>query len=123
MASAGCLTGWMARTAPSVVAAARLPAARIFGLHVLIALRLLLRIAPGAAVLALLPIPGGNLDQNRAYNHLMDLRSDLYYAAQRSQNLQEFREMIRDMRLRKEREEEFKRNQRTAPPPQEPPTP
>ena len=76
-----------------------------------------------AAVLALLPIPGGNLDQNRAYNHLMELRSDLYYAAQQSQNLKEFREMIRDMRLRKEREEEFKRNQRTAPPPQEPPTP
>jgi len=76
-----------------------------------------------AAVLALLPIPGGNLDQNRAYNHLMELRSDLYHAAQQSQNLQEFREMIRDMRLRKEREEEFKRNQRTAPPPQEPPTP
>ena len=25
--------------------------------------------------------------------------------------------MIRDMRLRKEREEEFERNQRTAPPP------
>src|SRR5262249_19398482 len=26
-----------------------------------------------AAVLALLPISGGNIDQNRAYNHLMDL--------------------------------------------------
>ena len=52
-----------------------------------------------AAVLALLPIPGGNLDQNRAYNHLMEMRSDLYYAAQQSQNLQEFRQMIRDMRL------------------------
>jgi hypothetical protein len=76
-----------------------------------------------AAVLALLPIPGGNLDQNRAYNHLMGLRADLYYAAQRSQNLQEFKDMIRDMRLRKEREEEFERNQRTAPPPAEPPTP
>lgn len=76
-----------------------------------------------AAVLALLPIPGGNIDQNRAYNHLMGMRADLQYAAQRSQNLQEFKEMIRDMRLRKEREEEFKRNQRTAPPPEEPPTP
>jgi hypothetical protein len=76
-----------------------------------------------SAVLALIPIPAGNLDQNRAYNHLMDLRSDLYYAAQQSQNLQEFKAMIRDMRLRKEREEEFKRNQRTAPPPEEPPTP
>jgi hypothetical protein len=76
-----------------------------------------------AAVLALLPISGGNIDRNRAYNHLMEMRADLQYAAQRSQNLQEFKDMIRDMRLRKEREEEFKRNQRTAPPPEEPPTP
>ena len=76
-----------------------------------------------AAVLALLPIPGGNIDQNRAYNHLMSMRADLQYAAQRSQNLQEFKDMIRDMRLRKEREREFERNQRTAPPPEEPPTP
>jgi hypothetical protein len=77
-----------------------------------------------AAVLALLPIPTtGNIDQNHAYNRLMSMRADLQYAAQRSQNLQEFKDMIRDMRLRKEREEEFKRNQRTAPPPQEPPTP
>jgi hypothetical protein len=70
-----------------------------------------------AAVLALLPIPAGNVDQNRAYNHLMDLRADLQYAAQRSENLDEFKSMIRDMRLRKEREREFERNQRTAPPP------
>jgi len=70
-----------------------------------------------SAVLALLPIPGGNLDQNRAYNHLMDLRADLQYAAQRADNLEEFKLMIRDMRLRKEREREFERNQRTAPPP------
>jgi len=76
-----------------------------------------------AAVLALLPIPAGNIDQNRAYNHLMSMRADLQQAAQRSQNLQEFKDMIRDMRLRKEREEEFERNQRTAPPPEEPPTP
>lgn len=77
-----------------------------------------------AVVLALLPLPGsGNVDQNRAYNHLMSMRADLQYAAQRSQNLQDFKDMIRDMRLRKEREEEFERNQRTAPPPEEPPTP
>ena len=68
-------------------------------------------------MLALLPIPAGNVDQNRAYNHLMDLRADLQYAAQRSENLDEFKSMIRDMRLRKEREREFERNQRTAPPP------
>ena len=61
-------------------------------------------------VLALLPIPAGNIDQNRAYNHLMAMRADLQQAARRSQNLQEFKDMIRDMRLRKEREEEFKRN-------------
>jgi hypothetical protein len=73
-----------------------------------------------AAVLALLPIPGGNIDQNRAYNHLMEMRSDLQQAAQRAQNLDEFKEMIREMRLRKEREREFERNQRTAPPPEEP---
>jgi hypothetical protein len=76
-----------------------------------------------AVVLALLPIPAGNIDQNRAYNHLMAMRADLQYAAQRSQNLQEFKDMIRDMRLRKEREEEFERNQRTAPPPEQPPIP
>lgn len=76
-----------------------------------------------AAVLALLPIPAGNIDQNRAYNHLMEMRTDLQQAAQRAQNLEEFKEMIRAMRLRKEREEEFKRNQRTAPPPEEPLTP
>jgi hypothetical protein len=76
-----------------------------------------------AAVLALLPIPAGNIDQNQAYNHLMTMRADLQYAAQRSQNLEEFKQMIRDMRLRKEREREFEQNQRTAPPPAEPATP
>jgi len=71
-----------------------------------------------AAVLALLPISGGgNIDQNRAYNHLMDMRADLQYAAQRAQNLDEFKEMIREMRIRKEQEREFEKNQRTAPPP------
>jgi hypothetical protein len=76
-----------------------------------------------AAVLALLPISGGNIDRNRAYSHMLDLRADLQYAAQRSANLAEFKEMIRDMRLRKEREREFEANQRTAPPPETPPTP
>jgi hypothetical protein len=76
-----------------------------------------------AAVLALLPIPAGNIDQNRAYNHLMDLRTDLMYAAQRAQNMEEFKTMIREMRERKEREREFQRNQRTAPPPEKPPVP
>ena len=68
-----------------------------------------------AAVLALLPIPAGNIDQNKAYNHLMDLRADLQYAAQRSATLDEFKQIIREMRARKEREREFERNQRTPP--------
>jgi hypothetical protein len=76
-----------------------------------------------AAVLALLPIPAGNLDQNQAYNHLMDLRADLQYAAQRAENLDEFKSMIREMRLRKEQEREFEQNQRTAPPPADTATP
>lgn len=73
-----------------------------------------------AAVLALLPIPAGNIDQNRAYNRLMDLRADLQYAAQRAQTMEEFKQIIREIRLRKEREREFERNQRTAPPPETP---
>jgi hypothetical protein len=76
-----------------------------------------------AAVLALLPIPGGNIDQNRAYNRLMDLRADLLYAAQRAQTLEEFKQVIREIRLRKEREREFEKNQRTAPPPETPAIP
>jgi hypothetical protein len=76
-----------------------------------------------AAVLALLPIPVGNIDQNRAYNHFMDLRADLLYAAQRAQTLDEFKQVIREIRERKEREREFEKNQRTAPPPEEPLTP
>jgi hypothetical protein len=76
-----------------------------------------------AAVLALLPIPAGNIDQNRAYSHFMDLRADLLYAAQRAETLDEFKQVIREIRERKEREREFEKNQRTAPPPEEPATP
>jgi hypothetical protein len=76
-----------------------------------------------AAVLALLPISGGNIDQNRAYNRLMDMRADLLYAARRAETLEEFKQVIREIRLRKERERELERNQRTAPPPETPVTP
>lgn len=76
-----------------------------------------------AAVLALIPIPAGNIDQNRAYNHLMDIRADLLYAAQRAETMEEFKQVIREIRERKEKEREFEKNQRTAPPPEEPPVP
>ncbi|MFL5401469.1 MAG: hypothetical protein ACJ8BF_01480, partial [Gemmatimonadales bacterium] len=76
-----------------------------------------------AAVLALLPIPAGNIDQNRAYNHLMDIRSDILYAARRAETMEEFKKVIKEIRERKEKEREFEKNQRTAPPPEEPLTP
>jgi hypothetical protein len=76
-----------------------------------------------AAVLALLPIPAGNIDQNRAYNHLMEVRADLLYAAQRAETMEEFKTVIKEIRERKEKEREFEKNQRTAPPPVEPATP
>jgi hypothetical protein len=76
-----------------------------------------------AAVLALLPIPAGNIDQNRAYNHLMDVRADLIYAARRAETMEEFKQVIKEIRQRKEKEREFEKNQRTAPPPEEPLTP
>jgi hypothetical protein len=76
-----------------------------------------------AAVLALLPIPAGNIDQNRAYSHLMDLRADLLYAARRAETMEEFKKVIREIRIRKEKEREFEKNQRTAPPPEKPLTP
>jgi hypothetical protein len=76
-----------------------------------------------AAVLALLPIPAGNIDQNRAYSHLMDLRADLLYAARRAETMEEFKKVIKEIRQRKEKEREFEKNQRTAPPPEKPPTP
>jgi hypothetical protein len=73
-------------------------------------------------VLSLLSISlPANIDQNRAYNQYMDLRADMLYAAQRAQTLEEFKEVIREIRARKEREREFEKNQRTAPPPKEPP--
>jgi len=77
-----------------------------------------------AAVLGLLSLTGGgNIDRNRAYNHLMDLRQDLLYAAQRAQTMEEFKQIIREIRARKEREREFEKNQKTAPPPQTPAVP
>src|SRR5262249_39982067 len=42
-----------------------------------------------AAVLALLPIEGGNIDKNQAYRRLMDLRDDIRQAGRRADNLAE----------------------------------
>jgi hypothetical protein len=53
----------------------------------------------------------------------MDLRADLLYAGRRAETLDEFKEVIREIRRRKEREREMARNQRTAPPPDTAATP
>ena len=77
-----------------------------------------------AAVLALLPIPAGNIDQNRAYNHSDGSagRPSVRRAAARP-TWTEFKRDDPGNRGRKEREREFERNQRTAPPPDDAATP
>lgn len=66
------------------------------------------------AVLALLPLPHGN-DQ-KAFDRSDVLYRDLRMAAQRSENMAEFKKAIKEIRERKEAEREFERNQRTPPP-------
>lgn len=66
-----------------------------------------------AAILALLPMPPGN--ESKAFDRSGRMYDDLRYAAQRSATLDEFKDVIKDIRSRKEREREFERNQRTPP--------
>lgn len=68
-----------------------------------------------AAVLALLPLPTtGN--ESRAFDRSGEMYRDLRTAAQRSATLDEFKDAIKEIRERKEREREFERNQRSEPP-------
>ena len=79
-----------------------------------------------AVVLALLPLPQGNIDQAKAYNHLMEMRADIERAARRADNMDEFKRVIGEIRERKQRERDFERAQRETPPPippNDPPTP
>lgn len=66
-------------------------------------------------LLALLPLPAGGNEQ-KAFDRSSWLYADLRYAAQRSANLAEFKQTIREIRERKEAEREFERNQRSDPP-------
>ena len=70
-------------------------------------------------LLALLPLPAGNFDQAKAYQHLMDLRADIYQAAQRAETTEEFKQAVKDIRTRKEHERELRRNQRELPAPRD----
>ena len=68
------------------------------------------------ALLALLPIKvQGNMSNYQFNQQLQQMRVDLFEAARRSENYDEFKEAVKDLRQQKEREREFKKNQRTRP--------
>jgi hypothetical protein len=69
-----------------------------------------------AALLGLLPMPAGGNDQ-QAFDRSATLYRDLRQAAQRAQNVAEFKKAIKEIRERKEAERQFEQNQRTPPPP------
>ena len=69
------------------------------------------------ALLALLPLPAAGNEQ-KAFDRSAWLYEDLRYAAQRAENLAEFKRAIADIRERKDAEREFERNRRTAPEPE-----
>jgi hypothetical protein len=56
------------------------------------------------AVLALLPFPQGNIDNARAYNRMLDMRSDILRAAARAEAEDDFRRAVAQIRERKDRE-------------------
>ena len=65
------------------------------------------------AVLAFLSTPQGNIDQARANQAYMAMRADILRAAARAQTEEDFREAVRELRARKEKE-----HQEQPPPPQ-----
>ena len=68
------------------------------------------------ALLALLPIKlQSNPTQAEFNRKLQQMRSDLLEAARRSENYEEFKKAVKDLHDQKEREREFKKNQRTRP--------
>jgi len=68
------------------------------------------------ALLALLPIKvQGNMSNYQFNKQLQQMRADLFEAARRSENYDEFKAAVKDLREQKEREREFKKNQRTRP--------
>ena len=66
------------------------------------------------ALLALLPIPGAN-NQRPIDHDLEGMAYDLRVAGSRARNLDDFRQAVRELRARNERDREFERNRETAP--------
>jgi hypothetical protein len=65
-------------------------------------------------VLALLGslLPPGNYDEAVRQRHLADMRADLMQAAERTENLEQFRRYVRALRARKQAERDAERRQR-----------
>ena len=61
------------------------------------------------ALLALLPMPQGNIDQARANQRLADMRADLLRAAARAEAEEDFRRAVARIRERKDRERQEQR--------------
>lgn len=62
-----------------------------------------------AALLALLPLPQGNIDQSRAALELARYREDIMQAAARAQTTAEFNRYVKELRKRKDAEREAAR--------------
>lgn len=61
------------------------------------------------AVLAFLSMPQGNIDQARANTALMEMRADIMRAAARAAAEEDFRQAVRDIRIRRDRERAVQR--------------
>lgn len=68
-----------------------------------------------AAVLALLPLPPGGNQQTALDHQGAWIAEDLRRAAQRANTLEDFKRAVRDLRERKQQEQEFKKAQRQSP--------
>lgn len=66
-------------------------------------------------ILALLPLPHGNYDQNRAAAALQRVREDILQAAWRAETADQFRRYVEETRRRREAERAFERNRRVPP--------
>jgi hypothetical protein len=69
------------------------------------------------AALALLPIrlPEGNYDEQARSRHLQQMRDDIMQAAARTQNYQDFKRYVRELRARKEAEREAAKRRQQRP--------
>lgn len=68
-----------------------------------------------SAILALLPLPGGNYDESKRAAELARIRDDIMRAARRAEDTEQFRKNVNETRARRDAEREAKKNQRVPP--------